>query len=305
MRSPARRASFLLRQHTVLLVGPWLGACAFGFAGLQVVLQVANRLYPVVNMRAVRDSGGDMNSALAESIRTTYIRLGAVECVAILECALKIVVLALTVLLVAQVARYGADTLSDAMERLRKVPAVTSTLLKFFLLVLVIGVGTTLIATVPVLLYIPGQARIHGALPVMHGFLRWGRIVSSDVGRLLFVLCAMPFFLSFVAHFLGRPSSDEDAHHGLLGRALGYGTVAFAVEVALGLLLRPLQVHFSGSRAVGAVIWQSLIGLAVSLTTSLPTILCVVVIVSLAMGAETPVAEVEPASLLVEPQRIL
>ena len=296
MDFPARRAFVLLRQHPVLLVGPWLGVCALGFIGLQVVLQVTNRLYPVVDPRALRASGhGDMNSALAESMRASFLRLGAMECVAILECSLKIVVLALTVLLVAQVVRYGTDAFSDAMERLRKVPAVTSTLLKLFLLVLVIGVGTTLIATVPVLLYAPWQVRMHGALSFTPGFLRWGRILSTDVGRLLFVLCVMPFFLSFVAHFLQRPPADEDAHQGLLGRALGYGTVAFAVEVALGLLLHPLQVQFAGSHAVGAVIWQTLIGLATNLITSLPTIVCVVAIVLLAMGAEEPVTEVEVA----------
>jgi hypothetical protein len=46
---------------------------------------------------------------------------------------------------------------------------------------------------------------------------------------------------------------------------------------------------------VGAVIWQTLIGLATNLITSLPTIVCVVAIVLLAMGAEEPVTEVEVA----------
>jgi hypothetical protein len=129
----------------------------------------------------------------------------------------------------------------------------------------------------------------------MPGFLRWGRILSVDVGRLLFVLCVMPFFLRFVAHFLQRSSSDEDAPKGLLGRALGYGAVAVVAEAALGLLMRPLQMQLAGTSGVGDLIRQSLIGLATNLITSLPTIVCVVAIVLLAMGAEEPVAEVEVA----------
>ena len=296
MTSPIRRAFVLLRQHPVLLVGPWLGVCALGFIGVKVVQQVINHLYPVVDLRALRASGhGDMNSALAESMRASFLRLGAMECVAIVEYALKIVVLALTVLLVAQVARYGADTFSDAMERLRKVPAVTSTLLKLFLLVLVIGVGTTLIATVPVLLYVPWQVRMRGAVNATPALLRWGRILSADVGRLLFVLCVMPFFLRFVAHFLQRSSSNEDAHKGLLGRALGYGVVAFVAEAVLESLMRPLQMQLAGTSGVGDLIRQSLTGLATNLITSLPTIVCVVAIVLLVMGAEEPVTEVEVA----------
>jgi hypothetical protein len=46
---------------------------------------------------------------------------------------------------------------------------------------------------------------------------------------------------------------------------------------------------------VGDLIRQSLIGLATNLITSLPTIVCVVAIVLLVMGAEEPVTEVEVA----------
>jgi hypothetical protein len=294
MTSPVRRAFVLLRQHPVLLSGPWLGVCAIGFIVVQMVQQVINHLYPVVDLRALRASGGDMNSALAESMRAGLIRQGVVLGVEILEDAGKIIVLALTILLVAQVARYGTDTFSDAMERLRKVPGVTSTLLKMILLVLGIGVGTALIAIVPVLLYIPWQIRMRGAVNATPAFLRWGHTLSTGPGRMLFILCIMPIFLRFVAHFLQR-TSGGDAHKGLLRRALGYGVVAFVAEAVLESLVRPLQMQIASPPTAGAVTWQSWTGLAASLVISLPTFLCVVAIVLLAMGAEEPVTEVEPA----------
>jgi hypothetical protein len=47
--------------------------------------------------------------------------------------------------------------ISGAIEQLRRVPAATGILLKFFLLVLVIGFGATLVAVAPRALYIPWQ----------------------------------------------------------------------------------------------------------------------------------------------------
>lgn len=295
MTSPVRRAFSLLRQHPVLLCGPWLGVCAASFAVWKTVQQVTNRMFPVADLHALRASGyANSDAILANSMRASLIRQGAVGCVELLEYAAKVVVLALTIVLVTQVARYGADTFSSAMERLRKVPAVTGILLKLFLLVLAIGFVTTLIAAVPVALYVPWQIA-HGGPHGLVPFPRWGATLSADVGRLLFVCCMMPFFLDFVAHFELGSSSGEDDRRGLLGRALGFGAVAVVAEAALAVLMHPLQMQLAGTPAVGAVILQSLIGLATNLITSLPTIVCVIAIVVLAMGAEAPVAEVEPA----------
>jgi hypothetical protein len=249
-------------------------------------------LFPVVDLRASRVLGyGNLNSAVAENMRTGFIRLAATECVAILECALEVVALALTILLVARLARYGVDTFSDALGRLRKVPAAASILLKLFVIVLVIAVGTSLIAMVPVLLYVPWHISMHSG---MHPPLKWVSMLSIDAGRLLFVLCIMPFLLDFVAHFLQRPSLEEDRPKGLLGQALSYGVIAVAVEIGLGLLLRPLQMHLGASHTGGSAICQTLMGLAVNLITSLPTIVCVVA-VAMMMSAEEPVTETEPA----------
>jgi hypothetical protein len=147
---------------------------------------------------------------------------------------------------------------------------------------------------VPVFLYVPWQVA-HGGLHGAPRFPRWASALSQDVGRLLFVCCIMPFFLDFVAHFDRESSCGEDARKGLLGRALGYGVVVFAVEVALGLLLRPLQMRLPGTPGMGALISQSLIGLAIDLITSIPTIICVVAIALMAMRADVPVTEAEPA----------
>jgi hypothetical protein len=180
------------------------------------------------------------------------------------------------------------------MERLRKVPAATSTLLKLFLLVLAIGFGTTLIATVPVLLYVPWQAA-HGGLHAFVPFPRWATTLSYDVGRLIFACCIMPFFLDFVAHFEQQASRGEDARRGLLGRAIGYGVVALLAEVALGLLMRSLRTQLAGVRGTGVLILQWAIGLAAELVTALPTIVCVVAIALMMMRTGEPVTDAEPA----------
>ena len=287
MDSPVRRAFLLLRQHPALIGGPWLGVCAASFVVSKTVQQVTNRMFPIASLRGSSYANGDA------VLRAALIRQGAGLGVEILEYALKVVALALTILLVAKLAKYGVDTFSGAMERLRKVPAVTGTLLKLFLMVMVISVVTTLIAIVPLTLYVPWQLNMHG--PHFVPPPRWMPILSADVGRLLFVLCVMPFFLRFVAHFAPRPPSGEDGQRGLLGRALGYGTVAVVAEVALALLMRPLQMQSASAPAAGALIQQSLVGLAANLITSLPTIVCVVAIVLQVMDAEEPVTEAEPA----------
>lgn len=283
MDSPVRRAFLLLRQHPALIGGPWLGVCAASFVVSKTVQQVTNRMFPIASLRGSSYANGDA------VLRAALIRQGAGLGVEILEYALKVVALALTILLVAQLAKYGVDTFSGAMERLRKVPAVTGTLLKLFLMVMVISVVTTLIAIVPLTLYVPWQLKMHG--PHFVPPPRWMPILSADVGRLVFVLCLMPFFLRFVAHFVPRPPSGEDGQRGLLGRALGYGTVAVVAEVALALLMRPLQMQSASTALIG----QSLVGLAANLITSLPTLVCVVAIVVLMMGAEEPATEAEPA----------
>jgi hypothetical protein len=104
----------------------------------------------------------------------------------------------------------------------------------------------------------------------------------------------MPFLLDLVWR-LQRRSADEDVPRGLLGRALGYGTVAVAAEIALGLLMRPMRVTLLATPPTGALLRQTLIGLATNLITSLPTIVCIVVIAVMVMGAAEPVTEAEPA----------
>jgi hypothetical protein len=295
MESPLRRSLLLLRQHPWLLSGPWLGVCAFGSVVAEVVQPATNRLLPVLDLRALRNSGhGDIKAAWAESMRASYIRLAAVECVQILEYAAKVVVLAMTVLLVVQITKYGRDTFSGAIKRLRRVPAAIRTLLKLFLLVLVIGFGATLVATAPPVLYIPWQISMHGVHHPAPHFPRWAFDLSTGVGRLLFVLCVMPFFLHFVVHFVQQPSSGEDAPKGQLVRALGYGAAAVVMEALLRQLMRPVQMQLVGTLAVGDLIQQRAIALAANLITSLPTIVCVIVLVLLVMGAEKPI-EVDAA----------
>jgi hypothetical protein len=291
MNSPVRRGLLLLRQYPALLGGPWLGVCAVSFVLWKSVQRITYRMFPMSDLRALRASGYANMDAIKNNIRANLIRQGAVGCVEILEYALKVIALALTIVLVAHIATYGGDTFSAAKKRLGKVPGVIGTLLKLFLLVLAIGFGTSLIAALPVVLYVPWEVR-HGGLRATAPFPRWALILSADVGGLLFVCCVMPFFLDFVVHLEQRSSADADVRKGLLGRAIAYGAVTFLVEVALGLLLRPLLTPLSATPGTATSIPQSLIGLAINLITSVPTVLCVVAI---ALSAMQPVTEAEAA----------
>jgi len=300
MSSPVRRAFLFLRQHFLLLGGPWLAVSAAGFIVWRIVQQVMIRLYPVVHLRTLQEAGyANMHVALQNSMRGNYIRLGASECVQIVEYAFKVIAVAVTVLLVAQIATHGADTFSAALERLRKIPAVVGTLLKFYLIVLGIGLGTALVTALLVAAYIPLWGQWHSP-----GLPKWLPMVSADIGQLLF-LCVMPFLLDLVRR-LERPSSaDEDVPEGLLRRALGYGAVAVVAEMLLRLAMGPLRTPLVLAPEASAVIAQNLIGLATTLITALPTIVCVVAIALMVMDAAQPVTDAEPAKLAMGGQRIL
>jgi hypothetical protein len=292
MSSPVRRAFELLRQHFLLLSGPWLAVCAGGYAVLRIVQQILLRIYPVVDPRTLRGTGYvTMNQALSNSMRGIYIRLGIGECVQLLECAFQIVALAVMVLLVTHVARHGDDTFSAALDRLGKIPAVTGNLVKFYVIVLLVGLGAALVEALPVLILIPLRISMH--MTTRPG--RWVPMMSADLGLLFLALCMMPFFLNLVWRLLRPSFPDDEAPDGLLKRALGYAAVAVGAEVVLRLLMRPLQAPLGVSAPMGALLKQSLIGLAANLIAAVPTIVCVVAITLLVMDAAQPVTEAEPA----------
>jgi len=292
MESTARRAFRLLRQHFLLLSSPWLGVCAVGSIVSTTVQQILNRLYPLADMRVLRVAGyANMDAALSNNMRNGLIRMGAIDCVLIVEVAFKVIALALMILLVKQLSTQGEDTFSAAMERLRKISAVAGTLLKFYAIVLALGLATSLVTALTAFVYPLISAAMH---PSPH-LLRWVLMVSADLGSLLFVLCVMTFFLNLVLRLQRPLFSDEEAPQGLLARAIGYGALAFGIQVALGLLMRPMQRTLVGTPPMGALIGQSLIGLATNLVTALPTIACVVAIALMVMDAEEPVTDGEPA----------
>ena len=290
MESTARRAASLLRQHPLLLSAPWLGVCAASSILTMTVQQVMNRLYPF------------MNTAVTNGMRNNFIHLGAVGCVLLLEGAFKVVALALTILLVQQLATQDGDTISAALERLGKIPSVAGILLKFYTIALALSFATGLVAALPVVLYAPLSLAMHRS---PHLLPRWVSMVCSDLGSLFFVLCAMPVVLRLMFR-LQRPSlSSVEIPTGMLPRAMVYGALALGIEVALGLAIRPMQRPLVGTPAIGALIGPSLIGLATNLITALPTIACVVAIALMVTGAEGPVTDGESAFSSAEQQGIL
>jgi hypothetical protein len=257
-----------------------------------MVQQILLRMYPVFDPRTLRGAGYvTMNQTLSNSMRGIYIRLGIGECVRILEGAVEVVVLAVMILLVMHVASHGDDTFSAALDRLRKIPAVTGNLVKFYVIVLLVALGAALVSTLPVLLLVPLQLSMH--MTARPG--RWVSMVSADLGLLFFALCVMPFFLNLVWRLLRPSFPDDEAPEGLLKRALGYAAVGVGAEVVLRLVMRPLQVLPGISPAIGVLIRQSLIALAVNLIAAVPTIVCVVAITLMVMDAAQPVAEEETA----------
>jgi hypothetical protein len=81
----------------------------------------------------------------------------------------------------------------------------------------------------------------------------------------------------------------------MLPRAIGYGALAFGIEVMLGLLMRPLQRPLVGTPPISALIGPSLIGLATNLIATLPTIACIVAIALMVAGTVQPLTDGEPA----------
>jgi len=292
MSSPVRRAFLLLRQHFLLISGPWLVVCAAGFAVLKVVQQIMSRMYPVFDTRTLRGMGHQqMNAAVLTSQRANFIRLGAIECVAVLEGAFEVLALAVMVLLVARIAAQGEDTVAAALGRLRNIPGVAGTLLKFYAIALAIGLGTMVIAILPAFLIVPMRLSLHWPFQIV----RWVTWISAEAGTLLFVCCVMPFLLDAVWRLQRPESPDEDAPPGLLARAIGYGVVAICIEIAVRLPSRLLQASLPHTPGTGPSIGQYAFGLATVLLTALPAIVCIVAITLLVMSAEERV-EVESAA---------
>lgn len=292
MSSPVRRAFELLRQHFLLLSGPWLGVCAVGFVIFRAVQQILLRAYPVFDPRTLRGQGYvTMNQALSSSMRANFLRNGIGECVPILQGAFEVAALAVMVLLIAHVTKYGDDTFSAALHRLAKAPAVAGNLLKFYVIGLILSLGTTLVGALPVVIVIPVLISMN--LPPSPP--KWLAMLTAYLVMLLFALCVMPFLLNLIWRLLRPTSPDDEAPDGLLKRAFGYAAVVVSAEFVLGLMARPWQVRLGTSPPVGALIGQNLIGLAVNLITSVPTIVCVVAITLMVMDAAQPVAEAELA----------
>jgi hypothetical protein len=224
-------------------------------------------------------------------MRANLLRTGIGESVPILQGAFEVAALAVMVLLVAHVTTYGQDTFSAALSRLRMVPAVTGKLLKFYVIGLILSLGTTLVGALPILILIPLTISMH--LPPSPP--KWFATLTAYLVMLLFALCVMPFFLDQVWRLLRPLSSDEEAPEGLLKSALGYATAAVSAEFVLWQVARPMHARFVASPPLGALIRQSLIGLAVNLIAAVPTIVCVVAITLMMMEAVRPVTEEEPA----------
>jgi hypothetical protein len=293
MESTARRAAQMLRQHPLLLSAPWLVVSAAGFIVTRIVQQILNRLYPLVSLHTMSAAGyAAQDAAASNNMIASFIRMVAIDSILILESAFEVIALALMVLMVKQLATQGSDTFFAALERLRKIPSVAGILLKFFAIVLLLDFATTLVAELPVILYVPLTMSMH----MMPHFLpRWVMVLSADLGTLLFVLCVMPVFLKLVFR-LQRPSaSGQETHAGLLPRAMIYGALVIVVQVALGLLMRPMQKPLGITPAIGALMGHSLIGLVTNLVASLPTIECIVAIALMVMDAAEPVSDGELA----------
>jgi len=293
MGSTARRTFLILRQHPLLLSAPWLVVSAAGFIVTRIVQQILNRLYPLVSLHTMSAAGyAAQDAAASNNMIASFIRMVAIDSILILESAFKVIVLALMVLMIKQLATHGVDTFSAALERLRNIPSVAGILLKFFAIVLLLNFAATLVAELPVILYVPLSMSMNMS---PHFPPRWVVVLSADLGTLLFVLCVMPFFLRLVFR-LQRPSaSGQETPIGLLPRAMIYGALVIGLQVALGLLMRPMQKPLGITPTMGALIGQSLIGLLTNLVASLPTIACVVAIALMVMDTEEPVTDGEPA----------
>jgi len=101
MESTARRAFRLLRQHFLLLGGPWLVVCAVGIIVTTTVRQLMNRLYPLVNLRTMSAAGyAAQDAAASNNMINNFIRMVAIDSTLILENAFKVIALALTILMV-------------------------------------------------------------------------------------------------------------------------------------------------------------------------------------------------------------
>ena len=294
MDSSARRAFQLLRQHPVLLGAPLLGVSACNFLLSTTFQNILRPPVSAVRVRALRAEGHAAVPELLSALRTSLIRFGLFTSLEIFQYALQAAALALTIMLVVQLSRNGEDTFSGAIERLRKIPALTSTVVRFGLLFFLIVVASLVASAVPFFAIVISRSRVGG----MHTPPHMSTLTATAFLIVWLTLCAyfvMPYFLDLMLHVQQLSFPNDFVRKRITVRAWRYAAVAIGATVLLGLLVRDVRLPLNGTPMMDDLIVRNMVGLIASIITSLPRIPFVVAAALLVMNIEEPVTEAERA----------
>ncbi len=291
MSSTAQRTFSLLRQHPVLLGGPLLVVNAFDFVLDKSAHHIINQVFPRVPLGVIRGGGPAVLVAAAEGALVHFVVL---LCVQILQLVLQAAIVALMIVLVMHLARYGADTLSAALHRLRQIPDLTGTLFRLSLLFFVIQLITAIVAFVPLLLFlmphrVPGQP-----LPHIHPISTLTITIIAGVWLAIVAYFAMPLFLDLVLRVQRRSLPDGLARRQMKTRIWHWALATIVATLALVAMNLGILAPLRGTPAMDHLISRNLLRLAVALVLDLPKFVFVVAATVVVMQVGETVTQTEP-----------
>lgn len=292
----------MLRQHLWLLSGPWLAASAVVFGIGTTVRRVTDQVFPRIDsqtLHAARVAGKAGLPIVLAGLRISTIRMVISTGDQVIQYLLQACALALMVVLVAQLAAGGECTLRSGFERLRKVPALASAVLRFAAIILgiglVIGMAVVAAAVFASLCFavIAIRGNVHGphaAPPIPPGMF----IVVIVPAAAAFVYYVVPYLLSFVFAVQGRPTPRELVKKPMISRARRYAALTVAASGVLGLSMFFIQRYLAANSVIHNALSLNIERLAANLLTSIPTVPFIVAIALMTMSSEIPVTEAEP-----------
>jgi hypothetical protein len=305
MNASLQSSFAMFRKWPVLLAAPMLLAKVVTFTVYTTAKSLNDRYFPMVRLpRPVQGVHLPPHVVLPQAWSVLEIQAarGAISLSSqIAGLMLECFAMVLTVLLATEMYRYGSGSLRSAMERVKKIPSLGWTLLRFTgrLIFVLMGValGTVSVFTILLLLFRGWGAGLSPLpVPSMSSSLSWGVLIGLVLGSIA-AYFLVPHFLALILKIQGKTGPYDRVQPETAKQVLHFAWLALAAMLGVGWIVGRVNLAIAGGPLLTNTPLHVIQRLAASLITSVPIIWFVIAATVVASPAGEQVRVLEPASM--------